>query len=179
MVKEDGKENSQSLKYSAKQINSADWPVFEAYYKATTVEGNTLTSKQWDEVGLSLKWEVFGGGVRQAQSKELLVESQQLVKRATILERDLSVKFNEVSEETLRNYNWMKQIDILSEKARQNKKIEESRYYEGRGNLNDLVEADNLHLELSRDQDIINLQTILSCMQLKLWSGNKITANCD
>lgn len=173
------KEQSQSLQKTAQQIRYAGGPVVEAYYKATTVDGNLLTTKQWDEAGLSLKWEVFGGGVRQAQSNEVRIESQQLEKRAAELERNLQVQFAELQQEALRSYQWIKQIDVLSEKALQNKKIEEIRYYEGRGNLNDLVEADNLHLELKRDQDIISFQTLLNCMRLKLWAGHKIAPNCE
>jgi len=169
----------QSLLASSKQIENATLPVLEAYYRATTTDGNTLTTKQWDELGIAVRWELFSGGVRQSEARALKLESQMLQKKAADLNRELTHQFTELKEETTRNFSWMRQVDTLAEKALRNKKIEETRYFEGRGNLNDLVQADNLHLELRRDQDIINLNTLLGCMQLKLWAGQKITADCD
>ncbi len=64
----------------------------------------------------------------------------------------------------------------LETKAAANRKEEETRYFEGRGSLNDLIEADSLALEISRERDVTALQLLIDCMQLQLWAGDDVSS---
>lgn len=69
---------------------------------------------------------------------------------------------------------WKSKTKSLAEQAQATKKSEESKFGEGRIGLSDLIEADNLSLELERDFQLVDLEMVLSCLEIEKLQGSAL-----
>ena len=171
--------NAESTQSRIQQIKYSGLPVVEAFARGIHVEGRNLTDRQWMEVGVGLKWELFAGGVRQTQRRELNLKKEILNKQTEIQRRNQQTSFEQSQNLLKENFRWIDQLKKLKQNAQTNKAVETNRYFEGRGSLNDLVEADNLSLELDRDFEVTGLKLWLNCLQLQLLTGQEVKAECE
>lgn len=161
------------------EVNSSGLPVIDGFARIVGTEGRTLSDRQWSEAGIELRWEIWGGGIRAAQANQIAVQKSAVSLQEDLLYRQKSVNFSETQLRATEKLRWIKNLDLLAQNSLSNKKAEETRYFEGRGSLNDLIEADNLSLELQRDREVLAYSLQSDCMQLQLWAGKNITTQCN
>lgn len=159
-----------------KEVRAIGLPSVDGYARVVATEGRTLTDRQWGEVGIELKWELWGGGVRSSQTEQIEARKLALSIQDSALRRTKSAAFRETQQQAIERLRWTSKMVNLETKAAANRKEEETRYFEGRGSLNDLIEADSLALEISRERDVTALQLLIDCMQLQLWAGDDVSS---
>ncbi|MFN7903976.1 MAG: efflux RND transporter permease subunit, partial [Pseudobdellovibrionaceae bacterium] len=168
-----------SLDFRKQQIKSASLPVIDGYARIVGSEGRSLTDRQWSEAGIELRWELWGGGIRSSQAAQIEAQKSALQTQENLLLRQKATIFSETQFKAQEKMRWMNQLVLLIKKSVASRKDEEKRYFEGRGSLNDLIETDTLGLELQRDKDITGFSLVMDCMQLQLWAGKNVSAECD
>jgi len=169
---------TQALEAQLSTIKASTAPNFNLFARGILTEGRNLVNEQWTEVGVQVSWDLFSGGVRSAERRQLAAEKAQTQHQLAVRRHDRLTEFNDSQSQAQSDLQWLKDLDGLSKKSRTNRRIEEQRYFEGRGNLSDLVEADSLSLEIERDIEVINLRLLMHCMKLRLLSGQTVDAFC-
>jgi outer membrane protein TolC len=154
-------------------------PVFEGFARVVTVDGRRLNETAWGEAGLSLSWEILGGGVRGPQARALMFKEEALRLQSQGLRRSLKLEEAEALRALRDRLSWRARVESLHPRARLVRENEARRYFEGRGNLNDLVEADSVELELERDKDLSALEASLACFRLMALKGLKVNERCE
>ena len=169
----------ESIKSKSKLLDYTLLPSVDLFARQISTTGRFIVDRDWSEVGVRLQWEIFSGGASVEKSRSILMESQALTHQTDRAELARTSEINLMFAEVEKKMSWIKEIIELKEKAQKIRRVEEARYREGRVTVRDLVRADNLYLDLDRDETIEALTAALKCMQLRLYLGVEMKASCD
>ncbi len=167
------------LDESIRRLRLSAFPTVDTFARVVQTNGRNLVETRWLEAGLGLRWEIYAGGTRSAEERQLATRRATLERRIEILQRDHQneiLKQRLFIEESLRR---QERLDKLQSRARENRAAESQRYREGRSSVNDLVEADSAEIETRKDLDLVNLKLRIACMQIELSSGRAVSPDCD
>jgi outer membrane protein TolC len=169
---------AESFAAQARGAQTSFLPVVDGFARALSVDGRRLNEKLWGEVGLSMSWEIFGGGVRGPQGRALALKEESLRLQSMGLRRTQKLEEAEALRALRDRLSWKARVESLYPQARLVAENEAKRYFEGRGNLNDLVEADSVELELERDKDLSALEASMACYRVMALKGLKVNERC-
>lgn len=169
---------TEALEARKDEIKAIGLPSVDGFARVVGTDGRNLTDRQWAEVGIELRWEIWGGGVRASQVGQIEAQRSAFMAREALRRRQKLTMFHETRDKAEEKFRRIQRLRQLTRKADANKTDEEKRYFEGRGSLNDLIEADTLNLELQKDRDVVGFNLIIDCMHLQLWAGHQVSSEC-
>ncbi len=170
---------AESIAAQARGTQTSFIPSVDGFARALSVEGRRLNEKLWGEVGLSMSWEIFGGGARGPQGRALALKEESLRLQSLGLRRTQKLEEAEALRNLRDRMSWKARVESLYPQAKLVAENEARRYFEGRGNLNDLVEADSVELELERDKDLSALEASMACYRVMALKGLKVNERCQ
>jgi outer membrane protein TolC len=170
--------DGQALRHQARAVGASHLPTLDAFARWTRVDGTRVLEKNWGEVGIGLKWEIFGAGRRGPQAQALGAQAVALDAQALALRRTRALEESEATRRIQDRLTWRSRMESLRPQAQSIREAEAKRYFEGRGSLNDLVDADSVFLEISRDIELSELEASLACLRLTSLKTQKVNTSC-
>lgn len=165
---------SKALTEEAEQISDLNWPQISVFARNLQSEGRNLVEQNFNEVGLRLYWEIPLDGLRSKQAKTVLKKREELDFQRAQIENSEKTMLSKQIDRFQNLTGWRSTMQDLYQESRLTRKSEESQYYQGRIGLSDLIEADNLNLELERDLQLVHLEMLGVCLQVKKLQGNQL-----
>ncbi|MFN7824105.1 MAG: efflux RND transporter permease subunit [Pseudobdellovibrionaceae bacterium] len=167
---------AQALSEESAKVASVSWPQVSAFARDLQVDGRSLQDHTFSEVGLRLYWEIPLDGLRSRQAESIAFQKNRVEAQALQLEKYETTLAQE-KEAQLNNLKvWKKEMQALLDQAGRSKKSEETKFYDGRIGLSDLIEADNLNLELTRDLSLVEIEATKHCLELQRLNGQALAA---
>jgi hypothetical protein len=164
-----------ALSFEAKKVDALKWPSLSLYGRSLFSEGRKLVDSNWNEYGLRLGWEIPLDGIRNKQSQQLNLGKLQAEQQREILFKDQKAMQERLVMRLKENSQWASELKKLKIKTAKARKSEESKYQQGRGTLQAVLDADLLDLEIQRDADVIQLTQIEDCMKLESITHQEVT----
>lgn len=162
---------SEALFQESEKISHVSWPQVSVFARHLQSDGRNLVNRSFDEVGLRMYWEIPLDGIRSKQSKVILRKRDQLDFQKAQLQKFEQTALEQKRDQLESLKKWKAQMKDLSQQSRSTQKSEESKFYDGRISLSDLIEADNLSLELERDLRLVDLEILTNCLHIQKIQG--------
>jgi outer membrane protein TolC len=160
------------------QVRAAYLPQVDLFLRGIGSTGTTLNETRWGEAGVSLRWELWGQGVRSAQARAALLQSEAQRQSARALGDQRKREIAESFETWARKLTFLQEVGKLAQMARENAERDERKYREGRMGATDYVRSQMLVREIERDERVTRLEILLECMRVQSLQSLRVEAQC-
>jgi outer membrane protein TolC len=153
-------------------------PEVDLFVRGVSSQGTTLAETRWGEAGVTLRWELWGQGVRSSQARSALLQAEAQSQSARAFADQRQREIAESRETWARKLTFLKEVTKLLRMAQEQSTKDEQKHREGRMGASDYVKSQLLVRELERDEQVTRLEILLECMRIQSLQSLRVEAQC-